>query len=118
MAYLQLGINSETFWCILWVLAVILAKKKGVGFCSFWFYNPQDGCNLSDFQVASSEDSFAAQTSETDSFGLVGWWCIIRGDAGLEVPLGELADVEIDIIAEQLVASSLHLCIICHLSTF
>ena len=61
---------------------------------------------------------FAAQTSETDSFGLVGWWCIIRGDAGLEVPLGELADVEIDIIAEQLVASSLHLCIICHLSTF
>ena len=73
--------------------------------------------------MASSEDSFAAQTSETDSFGLVGWWCIIRGDAGFlggfEVPLGETAaDVEIDIIAEQLVASSLHLCIICHLSTF
>ena len=47
---------------------------------------------------------------------------IIRGDAGFlggfEVPLGEQADVEIDIIAEQLMASSLHLCIICHLSTF
>ena len=86
-------------------------------------HNPLDGCNLSDFQVASSADSFDAQTSETDGFGLFGRRCIIRGDAGFlggfEVPLGETAaDVEIDIIAEQLVASSLHLCIISHLSTF
>ena len=54
-------------------------QKKGAGLSSFWSYNPYDGCNLSHFQVASSADSFAAQTSETDSFGLVGWWCIITG---------------------------------------
>ena len=42
---------------------------------------------------------------------------IINGDAGfLEVPLGGEADVEIDIIAEQLIPSSFHLSIICHLS--
>ena len=42
---------------------------------------------------------------------------IINGDAGfLEVPLGGEADVEIDIIAEQLIPSSFHLSIICHSS--
>ena len=68
--------------------------------------------------MASSADYFAGQTSETDSFGIgAGGGSIIIGDAGfLEVPLAGEADVEIDIIAEQLMPSSFHLCIICHLS--
>ena len=112
MAYLQFGINSETLWCILWVWGIILAKKLRPAAPPFGHYFPMSGCNLLDsLAMASSTVSrnvlLLREFRQLDKVGLLkGFEEALGGGGG--------ADVEIDIIAEQLIASSFHLCAVHH----